>query len=494
MKLSKLIEALEPTEIRNFKEVDILGISDDSRTVSRGWLFAAVKGTQSDGREFVGEAIERGAVACITEKPIEEENVANVVVEDSAKALALVASRFYENPADSLVVCGVTGTNGKTSTAHLLNSIAGSSSWGEMGIIGTIGHGTAQQLERAAHTTPEPVTLHRLLREMKDIGCRGVVMEVSSHAVRQQRTSGIDFSVGILTNVTRDHLDYHNSLEDYVAAKREFCESLAGPPRQKRSGTLVYSREDPTARVIGESFPGEKISVGVDRGADIIAAGIETSLRGTGFTLCMPDGSSFPVQMKLLGRFSVSNALLAAGAAHALGIMPLEIKHGLEVLDRVPGRFETLGGGERPLIVIDYCHTPDSVEMTLSFCRGLNPKRLITVFGCGGDRDRGKRPLMGRVVEELSDACYVTEDNPRTESLQQILEDTLSGMQQGSENLHVVADRSMAIQSAVGQAEEGEIVAIIGKGHEDYQIIGTKKHYFSDREEADRALREWSKR
>ncbi len=494
MKLSDLLQALDKKEVLNFIESEVLGISADSRSLEEGFLFVAVRGTHADGHKYIDKALEKGAVACIRETPVQSGNVTNVVVEDSAKALSLLSARFFGNPAASLEICGVTGTNGKTSTAHLLRSIAETASWGKMGIVGTIGHGMGKKLEVASHTSPEPVTLHRLLREMQDRGCRGVVMEVSSHAVRQQRTWGIDFNVGILTNVTRDHLDYHSSIEDYIAAKREFCESIAGPPFQARSGVLVYSRDDSTAREIGDSFPGAKISVGTDEAADLFISDIDTSLDGTRFNLRFPEGFSVPVKLKLLARFSVLNAALAAGAAYTMGIEPRGICDGLEALACVPGRFETLGGGDRPLIVIDYCHTPDSVEMTLRFCRELKPKRLTTIFGCGGDRDRGKRPLMGRVAQELSDTCFVTEDNPRTESLEQILGDILSGMKTDSENLHVVRDRSEAIQMAVDRAKENEIVAIIGKGHEDYQIIGTEKRYFSDRKEAERALAAWRKR
>jgi len=494
MKLSRLLEVLEDRNVSNFTEAEVTGVTADSREVKKGFVFVAWKGTSRDGGDYVGDAIERGAVACITETPLAGRRTTNVVVRDSARALALLAARFFGNPTASLVTCGVTGTNGKTSTAHLLRSIAQTASWGKMGIVSTIGHGSGERLITASHTTPEPVTLHRLFRDMIDQGCRGVVMEVSSHAVRQQRTSGIDFTVGILTNVTRDHLDYHKDIEDYVAAKKEFCDSLIGPPYQSIAGTLVYSSDDPNARSIGESFTGKKISVGTDAGSDIHISNIDATLRGTRFDLRMPDGTEISVALRLLGRFSVYNASLAAGAAHVLGIDPQDIRRGLESLPRVAGRFETLGGGDRPLVVVDYCHTPDSIELTLKFCLDLHPEHLITVFGCGGDRDRGKRPLMGRVVQELSDASYVTEDNPRTEDLDQIFADILAGMKEAAGEYHVIRDRSEAIRLAIHRARAKDVVAIIGKGHEDYQMIGTKKYYFSDREEAERALREWEER
>jgi UDP-N-acetylmuramoyl-L-alanyl-D-glutamate--2,6-diaminopimelate ligase len=493
MKLSILLQALNDRDVRNFAEVDVTGITADSRQVEKGYVFVAQRGTSVDGHEFVEDAIRRGAAACVTETPLAGGRVTNVVVGNSAAALALLAARFMGNPSSSLVTCGVTGTNGKTSTSHLLRSVVETASWGKMGVVGTIGHGSGEELITASHTTPEPVILHRLLAEMLDKGCRGVVMEVSSHAVRQQRTRGIDFEVGILTNVTRDHLDYHKNIEDYVAAKREFCYSLAGPPCQTKQGTLVYSTDDPNARSIGEGFSGRKLSVGTDEGAHLRITNIDASLKGTRFDLRMPEGEEISVQLQLLGRFTVFNASLAAGAAHVLGVAPQDIKRGLEALPRVAGRFETLGGGGRPLVVVDYCHTPDSIEMTLKFCLDLNPRRLTTVFGCGGDRDRGKRPLMARAVQKLSHECYVTEDNPRTEDLDRIFADIMQGMDEEAGGVHVIRDRSEAIRRAVGRAGADDVVAIIGKGHEDYQMIGTEKFYFSDREEAERALRQWRK-
>ncbi|MFH1756348.1 MAG: UDP-N-acetylmuramoyl-L-alanyl-D-glutamate--2,6-diaminopimelate ligase [Candidatus Latescibacterota bacterium] len=488
MKLSLLLQALDEGNATDCADVEVCGVTSDSRMVEKGFVFVALKGTSRDGHAYLREAIDNGAVACVTEMPVDVEGTVRVVVKNSARALARLAAKFFGNPSASLIACGVTGTNGKTSTAHLLRSIVNASSWGEMGVIGTIGHGSGEKFIKASHTTPEPVTMQRLLRDMKDKGCRGVVMEVSSHAVRQQRTWGIDFKVGILTNVTRDHLDYHTDIEDYVAAKREFCHSLIGPPYQAAAGTLVYWNDNARARAIGESFSGRKISVSEDEESDIRVSDIDASLNGTRFTLRLPDGGELTVNLTLLGRFTVANASLAAGAAHVLGIPPRDIKRGLEALPRVPGRFETLGGGEQPLIVVDYCHTPDSVEMTLKFCLDLEPGRLSAVFGCGGDRDRGKRPLIGRIVQELSDACFITEDNSRSESFDQILADILSGMNQDAAGLHVIRDRSEAIRLAIEQSQAGDVVAILGKGHEDYQMIGTEKIYFSDREEAQKAL------
>jgi len=450
----------------------------------------ALKGMKTDGHDYVHEAAEKGAAACVNERPTPGLAVPAIVVEDTAKALALLAAAYHGNPADDLFLCGVTGTNGKTSTVHMLRRICEVSGWGKTGIVGTVGHGAGDDLEPALHTTPDAVKLHSLFKKMKDEGCRGVVMEVSSHAVRQQRTWGLEFEVGIITNVTRDHLDYHPSIEDYVAAKREFCFSLVSAGRKKPEGTLIYFSGDPSARRIGEEFPGRKIPVGLDEGAEVRARSIEADLSGTRFDLVLgPD--VLPVKLRVLGSFSVPNALLAAAAAKAIGIDAEGIKAGLEALASVPGRFEALGGGEKPVVIVDYSHTPDSIERVLKFCRELGPKRLITVFGCGGDRDRGKRAIMGGIVQEHSDVSFVTSDNPRTEDPRLIIEDILEGMDRSAGGIVVIEDRREAIKQAVAGARKGDMVAICGKGHEDYQIIGRERIHFSDKEEAAKALADW---
>lgn len=487
--LFRLTAALQGADVRNPRDVAITKITNDSRAVERGTLFVATRGTQTDGHDFIAAAIERGASAIVSEKPAESAAVPCVVVEDSAKALALVASEFYGNPSRDLRLFGVTGTNGKTSTTHLLRSILEASSWGKAGLVGTIGHGTGGSgFEPSAHTTPEPITLHRLFAEMKANGCAGVVMEVSSHAVKQQRVWGVDFEIGMLTNVTRDHLDYHPTFEDYVGAKREFCYSLLSKDRRKKEGVLVYSIDNEHSREIGEGFRGRKLTVSAEEPADVYATEVRANLLGTRFVLNMAGKKPAEINLKLLGSFSVSNAVLAAAGARALDIEVDGIKAGLESVGRVPGRFEAIGGGSRPHVIVDYSHTPDSLERTLLFCRALEPKRIIAVFGCGGDRDRGKRPLMGEIAQRIAHVCIVTSDNPRSEDPWKIIEDILSGMDRKHPGLVVEIDRRAAIARAVSMARPGDVVAICGKGHEDYQIIGTKRYHFDDGEEARKAL------
>jgi UDP-N-acetylmuramoyl-L-alanyl-D-glutamate--2,6-diaminopimelate ligase len=473
------------------RALPIGGVCVDSRQVRGGELFVALRGTAFDGHRFVGDAVERGAAAVVVEDATVSSRVPVIVVESSSKAAALAAARFHGDPARGLRLCGVTGTNGKTSTAHLVRSIL--SRRGERyGLIGTLGHGI-DELVKDAHTTPDAIGLHRLFAQMRDGGCVGVVMEVSSHAVRQHRTWGLDFEVGILTNVTHDHLDYHPDMNDYRAAKAEFCYSLAGAHRRKPDGTLVYWADDEAARAIGEGFRGRRVAVGTSPGADCRVGGIELSPDRTRFALRLPGGEEVAIAMKLLGSFVPANAAVAAVAAMAMGASVEEARAGLEAVDRVPGRFESLGGGARPVVVIDYAHTPDGFERVLGTCRQLGPRRLVAVFGCGGDRDRAKRPIMGGIAQRLCDRCYLTTDNPRGERVETIVDDILGGMRR-SPDVVVELDRARAIRAAISESGPGDMVAILGKGHEDYQLVGDRRLPWSDRKQAEEELAQWRAR
>ena len=469
--------------------IEVAGVTADSRAVKRGDVFVAVRGTTSDGHDFVADAVRKGAVAVVTEREVGRIDVPSVRVDSTSKALALMASRFYGDPARDLFLCGVTGTNGKTSTTFLLRSIferAGR----RMGIVGTLGHGVAS-LTKDPHTTPDAVTLHSWFRAMRDQNCFGVVMEVSSHAVRQHRVWGLDFNVGILTNVTHDHLDFHKTMDDYKAAKAEFCHSLVAAGRRKPNGTLVYWNDDANAREIGAAFSGAKIAVGTGQDADWRLRDVEVSLVGTRFSLTLPNGELLRVSMKLLGGFVPANAAVAAAAAFASGATLDQIRAGLEAVDRVPGRFEALGGGTKPVVVVDYAHTPDGFERVLATCRGLQPKRLVTVFGCGGDRDKSKRPVMGAIAARVSDRVVLTTDNPRSERVEAIVDDIRAGID-AARDVVVDLDRARAIRDAVAQSRPGDLVALLGKGAEEYQIIGAEKHPWSDRGQAEEALATWT--
>ncbi len=492
--LGSLIDALGPLAISPCKDGEralaIGAIAADSRLVTRGALFVAVRGTVADGHAFVRDAVARGAAAVVVESDVPSPGVPVVTVKNSAQALALLASRFYGDPARDLRLCGVTGTNGKTSTSHLVRSILATRG-GPVGLIGTLGHGI-DTLERDPHTTPDAISLHSWFRRMRDRHCTEVVMEVSSHAVRQHRVWGLEFEVGILTNVTHDHLDFHRDMSDYIAAKAEFCNSLAAPGRRKPAGTLVYWIDDPNARSIGAAFPGSKVAVGTSPDAAWRVQKVDVSLAATRFRLA-GDGRALDVSMKLLGGFVPANAALAAVAAAVMGATDEEIRAGLEGIDRVPGRFEALGGGERPVVVIDYAHTPDGFERVLDTCRSLKPRRLTIVFGCGGDRDRSKRAEMGRIAERLSDRCYLTTDNPRSERVEAIVDDILAGIHE-RDRVVVELDRPRAVAAAIAESGPRDVVALLGKGHEDYQIIGSERFPYSDRTEAEEALARWRAR
>ncbi|HEU4928778.1 MAG TPA: UDP-N-acetylmuramoyl-L-alanyl-D-glutamate--2,6-diaminopimelate ligase, partial [Candidatus Krumholzibacteria bacterium] len=470
------------------RALSITGVTADSRKAAPGFLFVAVKGTSVDGHHFMADAAARGAVAVIAEQTPAQSSIPVITVTDSSKALALVASRFYGDPAHDLFLCGVTGTNGKTSTTYLVRSIMARTGR-RMGIIGTLGHGI-DTLVKDPHTTPDAVTLHSWFRAMRDQHCFGVVMEVSSHAVRQHRVWGLDFNVGILTNVTHDHLDFHKTMDDYIAAKSEFCHSLVAPGRRKANGTLVYWMDDANARNIGAAFGGAKIRVGSGSDADWRLCDVDVSLAGTRFALALPGGETLRVNMKLLGGFVPANASVAAAAAFVSGATLEQIRDGLEAVARVPGRFEALGGGGKPVVIVDYAHTPDGFERVLATCRALRPRRLVTVFGCGGDRDASKRPVMGAIAARESDRVYLTTDNPRSEKVEDIINDIRAGIPRQSDVV-VELDRADAIHAAVAESRSGDLVALLGKGHEDYQLIGTRKLPFSDREQAEEALASW---
>jgi UDP-N-acetylmuramoyl-L-alanyl-D-glutamate--2,6-diaminopimelate ligase len=490
--LGALVDAVGPLALAPLdapaRALTVNGIAVDSRALKAGDVFVAVRGTASDGHDFVEEAVARGAVAVVVERARPSGRVPSVMVANSAQALALMASRFHGDPARDLFLCGVTGTNGKTSTTYLLRSIL-QRAGRRMGIIGTLGHGV-EQLVRDPHTTPDAVTLHSWFRAMRDQNCFGVVMEVSSHAVRQHRVWGLDFNVGILTNVTHDHLDFHKTMDDYKAAKAEFCHSLVAAGRHKPNGTLVYWADDANARAIGDAFRGHKIAVGAGPGCEWRVHDVDVSLSGTRFALALPGGESLRVTMKLLGGFVPANAAVAAAGAFAAGASLDRIREGLEAVDRVPGRFEALGGGAKPVVVVDYAHTPDGFERVLATCLGLRPNRLVTVFGCGGDRDKSKRPVMGAIAARASDRVFLTTDNPRGERVEDIVDDIRAGIDR-VHDVVVDLDRARAIRTAIVQARPGDLVALLGKGHEDYQIIGTEKQPFSDRKQAEEALASW---
>jgi UDP-N-acetylmuramyl-tripeptide synthetase len=445
----------------------------------------AVRGHEADGHDYVDHAVNAGAAALVVENPVEAD-VPVVVVDNSSAAEVSLARVFYGNPSSKVMLVGITGTNGKTSTAFILQSIL-QRSHGPTGIIGTVGIGTGGKLQAATNTTPSSSDLNRIIAGFIDEGCRAVVMEVSSHAAAQGRTGGLEFDTGIFTNISRDHMDYHGSLKNYIEAKETFVRTLNTPDRVKGPGMLIYNIDDVNVRRVGERFTGPKISFGTSEEASFRCEDLAADLSGTNFRIAA-SGFDLPVEMQLLGRFSALNALGAAAAAHAAGADREAIAAGLSSIDEIPGRFHLVRSGGGPTVIVDYAHTPDALEKLLLFCRELSPARLVTVFGAGGDRDRGKRPMMGKAAAELSDMVYVTTDNPRTEDPDEIIRDILEGMAGIDTPLEVISDRGEAIRMAIGSAADGDMVVLAGKGHEDYQVLAEGKIHFSDIEEAEKAL------
>lgn len=487
MRLSELIEKMRVERLLNFVDIEVTGISTDSRTLRDGELFIAVRGGSVDGHEYIEQAVTRGAAALVVDRQVSS-TLPLIVVPDTATAAAYAAKIFFDDPAARIKLIGVTGTNGKTSTSFLLQSIL-IKTLGPTGIIGTIGFGSEDSLQAATHTTPATVDLYRIIADFRRRGCEAVVMEVSSHAADQGRIAGLEFDVGVFTNVTRDHLDYHDTMERYIAAKELFVKTLMLPERAKASGILVYNGDDETVARIAGRFNGKAVSFGFSDGAHVRAFDVEADMRGTRFTLSV-EGERTTVMLPLLGSFSAYNALAAAAAAHVLGVSAADIKAGLESARMVPGRFQVVSSGKGPVVIVDYAHTPDALENLLMFCRELGPERIVTVFGCGGDRDRGKRPIMGRIACRLSDLVFVTSDNPRTEDPDAIIEEILGGMEGMDTTYRVVEDRREAIRGAVLWAGLNDMVVIAGKGHERVQIVGEKQIPFSDADEALEALRE----
>jgi UDP-N-acetylmuramoyl-L-alanyl-D-glutamate--2,6-diaminopimelate ligase len=456
MDLERVIAALAPTDVVGRAPAEVRDLAFDVRTVRPGALFFCVPGSRADGHDFAPEAVERGAVALVVEHPVDAA-VPQLVVPSSRAAMAVVADEFFGRPTEELEVVGVTGTNGKTTTAFLLHSILDAADR-RPGLIGTVEArvgGVPRKLER---TTPEAIDLQRLFREMLDAGDRSCAMEASSHASELHRLDRMRFRALIFTNLTQDHLDFHGTMERYYAAKRRlFGEAPA-----------VVNVDDPWGRRLVQELGGAAVTFGLSPEAQV---GPE-ALAG--------------IDLRLRGRFNVLNALGAAAAARLLGVDDAALRAGLEAVEGVPGRFEEVSEGQPFTVLVDYSHTPDSLDNALRAAGALADGRLICVFGCGGDRDREKRPLMGRVATELADLAIVTSDNPRSEDPGRIIAEVVAG---ATGEVVVEPDRRAAIELAVEAAEPGDVVLVAGKGHEQGQEIGEVVLPFDDREVAREALR-----
>jgi len=447
------------------------GVSDDSRKVERGELFIAVRGWNSDGHDYLDAAAERGACAAIVEDPTRT-SLPTLVVREGRRAAAIAAAVAYRNPSEDLKLLGVTGTNGKTTTTsimrHLFDDGGGSSA--SIGTLGVLVGSEGEVLPGGGGlTTPGPVELQRILRDLVDRGVRTVAMEVSSHSLDQRRVDGLEFDAAVFTNLTRDHLDYHETMEAYLSAKARLLDYL------KRDGAAVINADAPEWSALNPSSRVVTFAARTD--ADIRARNVRYTSEGSEWTLVTPR-SSADVTLPLIGDINIENALAAAAAAFSLGQAADAIATRLSSVPQVAGRLEVIS--TRPTVVRDYAHTPDALERSLRTARGFTRGKLIVVFGCGGDRDKGKRPLMGEIAEKEADYAIVTSDNPRTEDPDAIIDEIEAGMHESKHER--VTDRLAAIQRAIELAEEGDIVLLAGKGHETYQIRGTTSYPFDEKE------------
>jgi UDP-N-acetylmuramoyl-L-alanyl-D-glutamate--2,6-diaminopimelate ligase len=456
----------------------VTGIAYDSRRVKPGHVFVALKGQHADGTAFARQALERGAIAVVSEEPVLEHVRAPwTVVHDARRALALLAAEFYGNPSGSLQVVGITGTNGKTTTAYLVAAIFEAAGI-RCGVLGTVGYRIGLEMREATHTTPEAPEVQSLLREMVDRGCGACAMEVSSHALSLSRVDGMTFAAGVFTNLTRDHLDFHADMEHYFQAKRRLFEMLP------RTAPSLINLDDPRAAALME-IAGRPVTYAVNRQADISPGPLSFSLQGLQFDLRTPRGT-LHITSSLVGRPNVYNILAAVSTATALGISFDAIERGIASLSGVPGRFQVVSGGKDDVtVVVDYAHTDDALRNLLETARPLAAGRLITVFGCGGDRDRTKRPLMGAVAGRLSDLIVITSDNPRGEDPLKIIEEIQRGItadtrRDTAQRMLTYVDRRDAIGKAIELARPGDVVLIAGKGHEKYQIVGGEVRPFDD--------------
>ena len=470
---------------------DVSGVEYDSRRVKPGCVFMAMRGESSDGNRYIDQAIQAGAVAVITDSSTEKprESVAWAVVPHGRRALARVSANFYKRPAERIAITGITGTNGKSTTAFLIEAIL-TAAGRKSALIGTIEYHVAGHVYPAPHTTPEALELARLLNEALGQGATDAVMEVSSHALAQQRIFGIPFDVAVFTNLTRDHLDYHKTMEEYFAAKRVLFEGCGtDAPR-----VAVTNLDDESGAKLAEFSrrrSSEVLSYGWEHG-DFHVENVEVSPRGTRFDVVTPE-EKITVFSPLIGRVNVYNILAAAAAGFARGCNTAAIVRGVEALTHVPGRFERVDCGQPFTVVVDYAHTDDALRNLTALAREFVSRagskgRVLTVFGCGGDRDRAKRPLMGEAAGRGSDIAVLTSDNPRSEDPLAIINDALVGLQKTSVKYCVEPDRRRAIALAIGEARPGDIVLLAGKGHEKVQMTREGARPFDDVEVAREAL------
>ena len=481
MKLERLIAALAPESVLGREPVEVRELAYDARAVTPGAAFFCVPGERADGHDFAPQAVENGAVALVVERALElpaHQAVPQLVVDDARVAMAIAADVFFGEPTKELEVAGVTGTNGKTTTAYLLWSILDAGGR-RPGLLGTVESRVGGEVRPVVRTTPEAIDLQRMFREMLDAGDRSVALEASSHASTLRRLDRVRFDVLVFTNLTQDHLDFHGTMEDYYSAKRRLFTGAAPPPAAVNVGDELGRQP---ADELAETRRAPLVTFGFADDAEIRPE--ELVLDGSGARF---RAGGIELRTTLRGRFNVENVLGAVAAAQLLDVGDEQIAAGVAALAGVPGRFEAVDEGQPFTVLVDYAHTPDSLDNVLRSARDFTTGRLLVVFGAGGDRDRGKRPLMGKVAADLADLVLVTSDNPRSEEPLAIIQDVLQGT---GTDVEIDPDRRSAIRRVLAQAQAGDVVVIAGKGHEQGQEIGSEKLPFDDREVVREALRE----
>ena len=503
MYLGDLLQHIKPLQFNGDPGMEIQGLYYDSRQVQPGGLFFALRGAAADGHRYIGSALQAGAAAVVAEDassvPI---GATSVIVPDARQAMSRAAAIFYGDPTASVPLVGITGTNGKTTTSYLVEAIL-EAAGKPAAVLGTVNYRFRDTALPAPNTTPESVDLQRTLRELVDAGAEAIVMEVSSHALEQKRVDGCHFDVGVFTNLTRDHLDYHLTMDAYLASKTRLFSELLAEDRLKQRRRAAVNCDDPYGSAIAGAAACPVLTYGLGTGFGVTATNVRFSVEGIEGVLVTPAGRAL-FHSPMLGRFNLYNILAAAATGVALDL-PLEaIRLGIEGHRRVPGRLERVDNERGLTVLVDYAHTGDALENVLRTLREIATARIITVFGCGGDRDPGKRPIMGEIAARMSDLAVVTSDNPRTEPPSAIMAQIRSGIvplglrEYRQEELAagfvekgfvMCESRREAIRLAAAAARPGDIVLLAGKGHEDYQIIGTVKHHFDDREEAVAAFR-----
>lgn len=470
MKLSKLLSKIE-YESNNFNDIDITGIEHDSRRINQGNIYVALKGLSMDGHDFIESAQKSGASCIIVEEYQDNVDIVQIKVVDTRDAYSRIASNWYGNPHEKLDIIAVTGTNGKTTTTHIIRTIL-ENAGKKTAVLGTIGAYIDGEVLEQKLTTPDPMDFHYLLKRISEKNCEYVIMETSAHALYLKKTEPVKFDAGIFTNLTQDHLDDFQTMENYRNAKKILFQDI-------KCELAIINSDDDSAEYMIDGYNGKTLTYGTEIESDLFAEDIRCSFHDVLYTLKMDD-KEYEVKLQILGRFNVLNSLAAIAVCKHVGLDMVTILDGISKVQIVDGRMEQVNCGQDFMVVVDYAHSPDSLKSALKAACGFTQNRVISVFGCGGDRDRTKRPIMGSISNDIADYTIITSDNPRTEDPDSIIDMIEEGMRDNEYTK--VTDRKLAIEKAIDIAQKGDVIVIAGKGHETYQDVMGKKHHFDDKE------------